>query len=266
MLCYHAVSETWPKLVAVRPGDLAAQLSFFVRRGYRGMTLSEALTAPTHPRPLVVTFDDAFRSVFTLASPVLKRLGLPGTIFVPTAYPDSGVPLGWDGYDNWIGTAHESELACMSWDDLRTLRRSGWEIGSHSDSHPRLTTLDDVSLERELQISRHKCERELQEPCYSLAYPYGDYDFRVVQATREAGYLLATTVAHRPALPLPLQWPRVIVNRTDTVRRVRWRIWRLATPSVDAAWWGIAPVARRVAVPALRLGHRNRIWSARNRG
>lgn len=252
VLCYHAVSVTWPKLITVTPQALEAQLSHFVSRGYRGMTLSEALTAPRHPRTLVVTFDDAFRSVLTLALPILKRLELPGTVYVPTAYPDSDTPLAWDGYDEWIGTSHEHELECLSWDELRALRTAGWEIGSHTDSHPRLTTLDDASLRRELRVSREKCESELQEPCYSLAYPYGDHDARVVEATRDAGYLVATTVAHRSAPPLPLQWPRVIVNRSESVRRVRLRAWRLITPPVDAAWWGVAPPVRRV-VQAARL-------------
>jgi peptidoglycan/xylan/chitin deacetylase (PgdA/CDA1 family) len=258
VLAYHAVSETWPKSITVTPRDLEAQLSYFVRRGYRGMTLSDALTAPRHPRTLVVTFDDAFRSVLTLAFPILSRLALPGTVYVPTAYPDSDMPLAWEGYDDWVGTPHEHELACLSWDELRALRSSGWEIGSHTDLHPRLTTLDDASLERELQVSREKCEWELKEPCYSFAYPYSDYDSRVVEATREAGYLLATTIAHRSAPSLPLQWPRVIVNRSETVRRVRLRAWRLTTPSVDAVWWGVAPRVRRVTVQAARVARGQR--------
>ncbi len=257
VLCYHGISESWPALVTVTPTNLEAQLSHFVRRGYRGATLRDALTAPGHERMLVVTFDDAFRSVLTLAFPILERLGLPGTVYVPTAYPDSNQLMGWDGYDRWLRTSHEHELTCLSWDELRVLRAAGWEIGSHTDSHPRLTTLDDASLMRELRVSREKCESEMKESCYSIAYPYGDHDSRVVTATRQAGYALATTVAVGSRPPLPLQWPRVVVARKDTAARVRIRAWRRATPPVDAAWRSVAPPARRAAATAGRLARRH---------
>lgn len=246
VLCYHSVSPSWPTTVSVTPRALDAQLSRLVHRGYRGATLRDALTAPRDARTLVVTFDDAFRSVLTLAFPILDRLGLPGTVYVPTAYPDSGMRLAWDGYDQWVGTAHEDELTCLSWDELRALNASGWEIASHTDSHPRLTTLDDASLRRELEVSRERCEWEMKRSCYSLAYPYGDYDPRVVEATRETGYLLATTVPVASAPPLPLQWPRVVVGREDTPRRLQIRAWRRARPSADAAWRSVAPFVRRI--------------------
>lgn len=249
VLCYHSVSPTWPAETSVTPQNLEAQLSDFVHRGYRGATLRDALTAPADRRTLVVTFDDAFRSVLSLAFPILDRLGLPGTVYVPTAYPDSGMPLGWDGYDQWLGTKYEHELACLSWDELRMLDASGWEIGSHTDSHPRLSTLDDISLRRELHVSREKCEREVNRSCYSFAYPYSDYDSRVVKATREAGYLMAVIVALSSAPPLPLQWPRVVVARRDTSLRVQIRAWRRARPVAEAAWRRVKPFVRPVATP-----------------
>jgi peptidoglycan/xylan/chitin deacetylase (PgdA/CDA1 family) len=245
VLCYHGVSETWPAAVAVTPANLESQLSLLVGRGYRGSTFCEALTAPRHERTLVVTFDDAFRSVLTQAFPILNRLGLPATVFAPTVYPDSDAPMAWAGYERWLGTSHEQELKCLSWDELRTLRGVDWEIGSHTCSHPRLTTLDDTSLMHELRVSREKCEYEMNEPCYSLAYPYSDYDSRVVRATRQAGYALAATVGVRSSAPLPLQWPRVVVDRKDSATLLRFRAWRRATPLADAAWRSVAPSVRR---------------------
>src|SRR4051812_25010527 len=107
VLCYHGISETWPASTSVRPGDFEAQLRAFAERGYRGATLAEALTAPPSERTLVVTFDDAHRSVLELAAPVMAELGIPGTVFVPTDYAGGERPMGWDGYDVWLGTEHE---------------------------------------------------------------------------------------------------------------------------------------------------------------
>lgn len=223
VLCYHGISETWPAPTSVRPADLERQLEDFLRRGYRGATFSEALTVPPAERTLVVTFDDAHRSVLELAAPLLERLGVPATVYVPTDYPDSGEPMGWDGYDIWMGTEHEPELACMSWEELRGLAAAGWEIGSHTRSHPRLSRLGEAEIAAELTESRQECERRIGAPCLSLAYPYGDYDERVVRAARDAGYRFAATIPRSPEPPLPLQWPRIGVYFGEDAKRVRLR-------------------------------------------
>lgn len=221
-----------------------------VNRGYRGATFTEALTAPPTGRTLVVTFDDAPRSISNLAMPIMAKLGLPGTVFVPTSYPDNGRPMAWPGQEQWVGTEHEHELACMSWNELRGLADRGWEIGSHTRSHPRLTTLVDGPLQDELRGSREDCQEGLGRACRSLAYPYSDFDARVVRAAREAGYLFAGTAPGKPAAPLPLQWPRVGVARPDTARRLAIRIWRRSSLTGS-------PLARGVDV-ALRSARRVR--------
>lgn len=223
VLCYHGVSASWPAGTSVLPGDLEAQLERFLAAGYRGATLADALTDPPAERTLVVTFDDAHRSVGELAAPVMDRLGLPGTVFVPTDYAGGDEPMGWEGYDEWLGTEHEEELLCMGWDRLRELAAAGWEIGSHTCSHPRLSRIDDAEVARELGESKRVCEERMGTACVSLAYPYSDYDRRAVRAAAEAGYRLAVTVPRRPTPPLPLEWPRVVVAHGESPRRIALR-------------------------------------------
>jgi peptidoglycan/xylan/chitin deacetylase (PgdA/CDA1 family) len=223
VLCYHGISETWPAPTTVRPGDFEQQLSELVRRGYRGATLSQALTVPPAEKTLVVTFDDAHSSVGELAAPVMAELGLPGTVYVPTGYPDTDRPMAWDGYDIWLGTEHEHELSCMGWEQLLALAAAGWEIGSHTKTHPRLSKIGDEPIKTELTESRRECEEKMGAPCTSIAYPYSDYDDRAVRAAGHAGYRFAVTVPRGPASPLPLQWPRVGVYNGEDARKVRLR-------------------------------------------
>jgi peptidoglycan/xylan/chitin deacetylase (PgdA/CDA1 family) len=224
VLCYHGISETWPASTSVRPEDFERQLSGFVRQGYGGATLSDALTARHAEKTLVVTFDDAHRSVLEFAAPVMARLGIPGTVFVPTAYPGSDRPMGWDGYDKWLGTEHEKELLCMNWDELRGLDADGWEIGSHTRTHPRLSRIGDDEIAVEMIDSRKACEESIGVPCTSIAYPYSDYDERAVRAASAAGYRFAVTVPRGPRAVLPLEWPRVGVYHGESARRVRLRV------------------------------------------
>jgi peptidoglycan/xylan/chitin deacetylase (PgdA/CDA1 family) len=247
VLCYHGISERWPAATSVTPGHLREHLDLLARRGYRGMTLSDALAAPEGRRTVVVTFDDAMSSVLELARPILEEFDMPGTVYVPTDYPGSGRLMAWDGFDGWLGTEHEHELRCMDWDDLRDLARGGWEIGSHTCSHPRLTRVDDATLAHELAESRRVCEEQMGTPCRSFAYPYSDEDDRVVRATLRAGYALAVTVPLGHVDPLPLRWPRLGLNHGEPASRLAARLLRRRHPVLDSGAGRALGLARRGA-------------------
>ncbi len=237
VLCYHAVSPTWDAALSTTPQRFERQVATLVKRGYRGATFTEAVSAPPGERVLAVTFDDAYRSVNELARPILDRHGLTATVFAPTDQIGVEGPLRWPGIDRWIGGPHESELTPMSWPQLRELADHGWEIGSHTGSHPRLTQIDDAALESELTRSKAACERELRAPCTSLAYPYGDVDGRVVAAAARSGYAVAAALPGRLHAEEPLRWPRIGVYWTDDDRRFRLKVSRPLRRVRQTALW-----------------------------
>jgi peptidoglycan/xylan/chitin deacetylase (PgdA/CDA1 family) len=232
------VSPAWPAALSIEPEPFERQLAGLASRGYTGATLSQALAAPPAKRTVVVTFDDAYRSVLELARPILDRLGMPASVYVPTDWPGRGEPMTWPGIDQWLGTEHEHELACMSWEELRGLADHGWEIGSHTRSHPRLPELDDAALDGELAGSRADCKAGMGRPCDTLAYPYGAVDERVVAAAARAGYRYAVSLPKRLHAPRPLCWPRVGVYHVDGEKDWRWRL-------------KVSPLARRARGSAL---------------
>jgi peptidoglycan/xylan/chitin deacetylase (PgdA/CDA1 family) len=207
------------------------------------MTLTEALRQAPAGKTLAVTFDDAYRSVIERALPVLSRHEAPATVFAPTAYVGSDERRTWSTMSQWAGTPFEVELECMSWDDLRALNAAGWEIGSHSSTHPDLTALGDAELDAELADSRAACEEALQRPCTSLAYPFGAHDRRIAEHARAAGYETGVILDGRVAIPprslvhpgqpadmLALMragiyrddgWPRFLAKTSPRVRRLR---------------------------------------------
>jgi peptidoglycan/xylan/chitin deacetylase (PgdA/CDA1 family) len=215
VLCYHAVSERWPADLSVTPDALDAQLGFLARRGYRGVPFSELALSHARERVVAITFDDSYLSVLERAAPILARHGFPGTVFVPTAFVGSTEPMSWPGIENWLGTEHEEELIPLDWEQLRTLKSRGWEIGSHTRTHPHLTRLDDRELARELSESKRECEAGVGGVCQSLAYPYGDHDQRVVGAAADAGYETAGTLPTDLHAPSTLRWPRIGVYHRD---------------------------------------------------
>jgi peptidoglycan/xylan/chitin deacetylase (PgdA/CDA1 family) len=193
VLCYHAVSETWPHALSLPLADLERQLRLLLRAGYRPATAAEALAG--RGRLLHVTFDDAFRSL-ALALPLLDRLGLPVTVFACPAYADGGRALDVAELAR-DAAVYQRELQTMGWDELRGLAERGVEVGSHTLTHPHLTRLGDAELREELTESKGRLETELGRPCPLLAYPFGEEDARARRAARGAGYTAAFALPGR---------------------------------------------------------------------
>jgi peptidoglycan/xylan/chitin deacetylase (PgdA/CDA1 family) len=128
---------------------------------------------------LSITFDDSFKGQFANAFPVMQKYGLTGTAYVITRD---------------IGGATEDPIwTQMSWDDIRALKDAGWEIGSHTVSHPHLPTLDDKRLADELRFSSLQIARQLGQAPTSFAAPYGEVDARVTAAISKVYQNAATT-------------------------------------------------------------------------
>ncbi len=244
VLGYHAISARWPCTLAVSPQALEEQLERVVRRGYRGVTLTEMITGRQRGPVVVITFDDAYRSVLELAFPILERLGLPGTVFAATGHID-GTPMSWPGIDGWLDTEHRAELTGCTWGELSALAQAGWEIGSHTRTHARLPALPDDALADELGRSRQDCERRLGAPCLTLAYPYGDSDARVAAAARAAGYV--ATVGGPPSPGGPAHPLRADIYRKDDA----WRF-ALKTSVLHGALSRLAQLRARPAADADR--------------
>jgi peptidoglycan/xylan/chitin deacetylase (PgdA/CDA1 family) len=116
VLTYHRVAEVaetpWlnPRLISATPELFAAHVRYLARH-CRVVSLPEVVEAAEGgkrlpPRAVLVTFDDAYRDFGDVAWPILKRFGLPATLFVPTAYPDHPERAFW--WDRLFRCLHET--------------------------------------------------------------------------------------------------------------------------------------------------------------
>jgi peptidoglycan/xylan/chitin deacetylase (PgdA/CDA1 family) len=240
VLCYHAVSDSWPDPLAIRPKRLARHLQALLLRGFRPGSLAD--TIDSRRRLLHVTFDDGYKNI-ALAIPILERLAIPATIFVCADYARDGRSLALPEFAE-RAAMYSGEVATMDWGDLRAVGERGIEIGSHTLTHPHLTELSDTELARELRESRTQLEDELGRACRYLAYPYGEVDDRVAAAAQSAGYdagfILSWAGRSRYALP------RVGLYRNDTVLRVTLK----TSPAREVArWLGLTGSRRQTRLP-----------------
>jgi peptidoglycan/xylan/chitin deacetylase (PgdA/CDA1 family) len=82
-------------------GRFEWQMAYLSRR-YRVVPLQGCLAERT-PGRAVITFDDGYESVYTLAFPILRRLGLPATVFLATDFVEEREPMWWDSLRAALG-------------------------------------------------------------------------------------------------------------------------------------------------------------------
>jgi len=191
-----------------------AQLQWLASRGYKSVGLDavrDCLTggAPLPPRWVSITFDDGWRDNYTQAFPLLARYGFCATMFVVTGWIRTGPP-------------GNSPDETMSAEELVELAAAGMTIGSHTATHPRLTSLDDAAIGQEMCQSRDALAAILGAPPRWLCYPYGNWSERVERQAQAAGYAGACSTMrdNRPRVQQLFHLPRVMVMNDTTPARL----------------------------------------------
>jgi peptidoglycan/xylan/chitin deacetylase (PgdA/CDA1 family) len=233
VLCYHAVSDGWDHLLSVRPRSFERQLRLMLACRYRPVSAADA--AGRGGRLFHVTFDDAFRSVWN-AVPVLERLRVPATVFACTTYADRGRAFAPPELAE-EASAYPDELATMDWDALVALTERGIEVGSHTKTHPHLTSLADSEVRSELRESRERLEDILGKPCRFFSFPYGEHDERIRDAVRATGYLAAFALPGREKPHDVFALPRVGVWRQTRLPRLAVKTSSLSRPVAALQGW-----------------------------
>jgi peptidoglycan/xylan/chitin deacetylase (PgdA/CDA1 family) len=191
ILCYHQFGPDPSKMV-VATAQFEAQLDWLARNHYHVVRLSDVAAflvgkkaLPQHS--VVLTIDDGYGSVHRHALPLLKKYGVPATLFL---------------YTDFIGSGD-----ALSWEQVQDLAESGLvDIQAHSKSHRNLieTTAHEAgsaayrhSVDAELRQSRAAIEQRLGTKGIQVrhfAYPFGDANEPVLEAMQRQQYELGLTV------------------------------------------------------------------------
>ena len=125
---------------------------------------------------VTLTFDDGWKSIYENAFPILQTAQIAATHYVISGYlDDSQFP------------------AYLNAQQIRALTSAGHEIGCHTASHKHLPEESASMIESEVKLSL-RFLRKLAIPVETFAYPFGQYDERVVATVKSAGFSGARSV------------------------------------------------------------------------
>jgi peptidoglycan/xylan/chitin deacetylase (PgdA/CDA1 family) len=194
ILIYHAIRPyVEADTPAVRryiatPQTLEEEFAWLKENGYASITFDELVNhiqngASLPPKPVIISFDDDWEGQYRYALPLLKKYGYTATFYI------------------WVivvGRNHH-----MSWNEIKELSRNGMQLGCHTITHPYLTRIrSDEVLQHELAGARQDIEAHAGVAVTTLAYPFGQYNERVVAAAKAAGFTSARST-----------WPGVVHSR-----------------------------------------------------
>lgn len=181
---YHVLNAPPPGApfpgLYVDPREFAAQMHALAHAGFHGVTQDELLRAwrgrgalPRHP--IVITFDNGYRTQYTVGLRVLRR-------------------LGWPAVENLQLEGLPPKQGGLTTRDVHALVAAGWELDTQGLSHADLPILGASALRAQIVDARVLIERRFHVVPEWFCYPSGRYDPAVVRAVHSAGFVGATTV------------------------------------------------------------------------
>ncbi len=185
ILMYHYIRDVAPTAdmltydLSVSVKAFEAQMDWLASHAYHPVTIEDlndyfTERKPLPSKPVVITFDDGYRDLYTTAFPILQAHGFRAVAYIVS---------GFVGESRYVTKAMIKEMDA-----------AGIEIASHTVDHPNLAHTSAPMVAFEVVESKLWLERLLGHPVVDFAYPSGRFNASVIEQVDKAGYSSAVTV------------------------------------------------------------------------
>ncbi len=180
VLNYHQINNEDHNALTLSATEFEAQISYLYKEGYTPISPDQLADYLQYKKalpskPILITLDDGYADNYRVAYPILQKYHFMATIFLITDFVGN--------YEKYL-----------TWDQIKEMSANGISFEGHTLSHISLPTASNEEVRNELVKSKEALEWRLGKKVEYLAYPGGEYDQRIIQLTKEAGYRAAFTV------------------------------------------------------------------------
>ena len=148
-------------------------------------TQAQILKKQIPDKVVVLTFDDATASQYSIVATLLKKYGFNATFFICEFPP------------NFSDTTKY-----MNWRQIKELDKMGFEIANHTKTHSKINQIPIGEFIEELNYIENKCDSMGICPPTSFAYPGYRLSLQIMETLKEKGYYLARAGGSRAYGPL----------------------------------------------------------------
>jgi peptidoglycan/xylan/chitin deacetylase (PgdA/CDA1 family) len=194
VLLYHKIINDDEKAndnFSISLSTFKNQILYLKDKNYKTITHNDLLNFVYNKTKLpekciMITFDDAYKSIITLVKPILDSAGFKASVFV--------VSKAIGMYNFWDNPDDKNKVLCLDKDELLLLYKDGWDIGSHSLTHAHLLKISEDKIIREIYGSKFDLEQMLKININSFAYPFGEHNDKIKDFVIKAGFKLGFSI------------------------------------------------------------------------
>ena len=198
--------------------NINAGITFDNRGGSSISSISSISSTGSGNKFVVINFDDGYKNQFTAAKPILDKYGFKASFFIvcnfvgKTAKEMNTTSIGnLNGEGNFTGKGIEQ----MTWQDILTLYKEGYQIGSHSMNHlNNMSKMSDAKLEYEIGQSK-QCLFNHGIPVNTFSYPFSEGQYNATIVAKESKYYSYVRTGDEPLMFLHCDHYRHKSSQTD---------------------------------------------------
>jgi peptidoglycan/xylan/chitin deacetylase (PgdA/CDA1 family) len=159
VLMYHRFDENKYPSTNIKLKDFVKHINLIKKNNFsfiNAINFEDNLTKYKNKKKVLLTIDDAFKSFYDHAWPILKDNKIPFLLFVSTR------EVGSSGY--------------MTWKQIKEISKEKFvHIGNHSYSHDYLVDKTDDEIINDIALSIKTFKKELDYNSPFFSYPFGEY-------------------------------------------------------------------------------------------
>ncbi|MCM8816743.1 MAG: polysaccharide deacetylase family protein [Candidatus Omnitrophica bacterium] len=218
ILAYHRINPWYKDALTVDPEMFEKHIKYLLEKGFKPVSLYQYVEELNQRnKNFCISFDDGFADNFLFAFPIIKKYKLRPIIFLTAHF------IGTEKLPkNYVDRKKDRYLR---WKEVHEMLHSNIDFGSHTLTHPDLTTLDRKDAWNEILESKKFIQKNIGRKIDFFCYPYGKQNEKIREMVKNAGYRGAVITNLKGKIDL-YSLPRIGIYGHNSFLIFKLKLWR----------------------------------------